>query len=329
MKFSNTTNSNVRRLLDYLNRPDFGAVTDNDYDQVFAPFSYAGGKRLNVMPVWSRFGVDVANYIEPFMGGGAIFFGRPPNTSGKRRRELINDECSLLINAYRAMKYAEPEDLAEICLEPYFESDLIGWNRELIRNRFILRGKILEDVRYFDPELAGRWVWVNRGWIGGGACDPNINVDAKMIRSWIAGWHNGSANEHFLKLKRRFSETQTFCGGYERAIDSFTQTGAFGTVAMLMDPPYSPDFCSKNYVHQLRTVAWEAFERALEMGKNPNYRIGYCGYKRVFGARFAAAGWEEVKCLTLGGFGNLAEGGRGRSNSRDEYIWFSPHCLKA
>ena len=78
----------LRHLSDDLCRPDFEAADAADYRQIFAPFSYAGGKRLNVIPVWRRLGIDVANYTEAFMGGGAIFFGRPPNASGRRRREL-------------------------------------------------------------------------------------------------------------------------------------------------------------------------------------------------------------------------------------------------
>lgn len=317
-----------RKLAAYLDRPDFGAVADDDYRQVFVPFSYFGGKRLNVEPVWERFGSDVPNYIEPFCGGAAIFFGRPPNSGGGRRRELINDEYCQLINAYRTIKYGDPAAIAEISAEPYFEDDLIAWNRHLISNRFVLRKAIRKNVRYYDPELGARWIWLNRGWIGAGACDPGTNVDSKMIQAHIAAWYRNSAEELYRRLKTRLTDTQIFNGGYVRAIKSRTQTTKFKVTAIFIDPPYSTDYCSRSYDYQSTTVAWEAFEKALELGINPQFRIAYCGYMSIFGERFAAAGWEAVKCRTLGGFGNQGKPGRGRRNSRDEYIWFSPYCLK-
>lgn len=317
-----------RKLAEYLDRSDFGAVADDDYRQVFAPFSYFGGKRLNVEVVWKRFGASAPNYIEPFCGGAAIFFGRPPNPGGERRRELINDEYCQLINAYRTIKYGDPAEVAEVSAETYFEDDLIAWNRHLISNRFVLREAIRQNVRHYDLELGARWIWLNRGWIGGSACDPKVNVKNKMIRSHIAGWYENSAERLYQQLKKRLANTQIFNGGYSRAIKSATQTTKFKFSAVFLDPPYSTDYCSRSYAYQSTTVAWEAFEMALRLGADPRFRIAYCGYMSVFGKYFAAASWEAVPCRNMGGFGNQSASGRGRRNAKDEYIWFSPGCLK-
>lgn len=233
---SNAADEETRRLLDYINRQDFDALDDN-YEKIFAPFSYFGGKRLNVVPVWRRYGVNIPNYIEPFSGSAAMFYGRPANISGKFRRELLNDECRLLINAYRAIKYANPADLAEVCQKIYAEDDLIAWNKELIRNRSILRDKIQDDMRYYNLELAGRWIWLTRGWIGAGACDATINIKSKIPRSRIAGWYGNSPVSHFSALKRRLADAQLSAGGYNRALESFTQTRSFGMTAAFFDPP--------------------------------------------------------------------------------------------
>lgn len=183
-------------------------------------------------------------------------------------------------------------------------------------------------MRYYDLELAGRWIWLTRGWIGAGACDAAINVKSKIPRSRIAGWYGNSPISHFRALKSRLAETQLSAGGYDRALVSFTQTENFGMTAVFFDPPYPPGFCSKTYAYQSQTVAWESFETALRLGDNPAFRVAYCGYKSIFGRHFATAGWEAVPCRNLGGFGNQAKDGRGRINRRDEFIWFSPFCLK-
>jgi len=50
-------------------------------------FPYFGSKALVAEPLWEAFGVDVANYIEPFCGSCAVLLARP--TPGKI--ETVND----------------------------------------------------------------------------------------------------------------------------------------------------------------------------------------------------------------------------------------------
>ena len=191
-----------------------------------------------------------------------------------------------------------------------------------------LRCAIGKDPFYKDELLGSRWIWQNRGWIAGGACDPAITVNSKMPRSRIAGWYLNSATGLYKRLKGRLKNTQIYCGGFERAITSHTQTTAFRFTAIFMDPPYPKDFCNWPYPSQRSTAAWEAFDMAIKLGRDHRFRIAFCGYGRIFAALFEKEGWEMVRCLNQVGYSNQGKAGRGKDNRSDEFIWFSPGCLR-
>jgi DNA adenine methylase len=67
------------------------------------PFlKWAGGKRQVAPEIYSRFPNEFANYFEPFVGAGAIYFGYdfPDNTEC-----FINDYNKELINVYDVVKH--------------------------------------------------------------------------------------------------------------------------------------------------------------------------------------------------------------------------------
>ncbi|HMM00007.1 MAG TPA: Dam family site-specific DNA-(adenine-N6)-methyltransferase [Bacilli bacterium] len=103
------------------------------------PFvKWAGGKRqiltkINEFIDDSADGDDSYTYIEPFLGGGAVFFSKRP------RRAIINDLNEDLINAYRVIKsddYLELIRLLRIHSVNYKEGpddyyyEVRGWDRE-------------------------------------------------------------------------------------------------------------------------------------------------------------------------------------------------------
>ena len=69
-----------------------------------APFvKWAGGKRQLLPQIEERMPEKYNNYIEPFVGGGAVVFGLLPENA------LINDINEALINAYRQICNGEPD----------------------------------------------------------------------------------------------------------------------------------------------------------------------------------------------------------------------------
>ncbi|PAC27770.1 DNA adenine methylase [Flectobacillus sp. BAB-3569] len=63
------------------------------------PISYYGGKQTllsEILPLIP----EHHTYVEPFFGGGAVFFGKPQS-----KAEVVNDTNSNLINFYKVLKY--------------------------------------------------------------------------------------------------------------------------------------------------------------------------------------------------------------------------------
>ncbi len=69
-----------------------------------APFPWFGGKSKVAHIVWDRFG-DVANYVEPFFGSGAVLLNRPSSPG----TETINDLDCMVANFWRALQHAPNE----------------------------------------------------------------------------------------------------------------------------------------------------------------------------------------------------------------------------
>ena len=60
---------------------------------------WAGGKRWLVNSESHRFPTEYNRYIEPFLGGGAVFFFEEPN------RAILSDINNELVNTYIAVIY--------------------------------------------------------------------------------------------------------------------------------------------------------------------------------------------------------------------------------
>ena len=130
-----------------------------------APFPWFGGKRKVAHEVWTRFG-DVANYVEPFFGSGAVMLKRPTPWTGN---ETINDLDGYIANFWRAIKSA-PDETAEWADNPVVENDLHARHVWLVKQRESLRERLDGDPEFYDAKIAGWWVWGICCWIGGGFC---------------------------------------------------------------------------------------------------------------------------------------------------------------
>lgn len=154
--------------------------------------------------VWVRFG-DVGNFIEPFAGSLAIALSRPTDP----RIETFNDADHFLANFWRAIQQ-DPDRVAEFADWPVNEADLRARHRYLVgverpepfvperfdseglREAYLagylgtcrtyadaFRAKMESDPTYFDPKLAGWWVWGICCWIGGGWCSTGVDWEAR------------------------------------------------------------------------------------------------------------------------------------------------------
>jgi hypothetical protein len=114
--------------------------------------------------VWDRFG-NVQNYVEPFAGSLAVLLGRPHEPSV----ETVNDKDCYLANFWRAVAW-DPKAVAHHADWPVNEADLHARHQWLVDQKDF-QEKMKSDPRYFDPQIAGWWVWGISQWIGSGWCE--------------------------------------------------------------------------------------------------------------------------------------------------------------
>lgn len=136
-----------------------------------APFPYFGGKSRVAPLVWERFG-DVPNYVECFAGSLAVLLHRPHDP----RTETINDLDCMVANFWRALQ-ADPEAVTAAADRPVNEADQHAIHLWLC-TREAFREHMKTDPEYFDPLIAGRWVYGQCVWIGSGWCAKQLPESA-------------------------------------------------------------------------------------------------------------------------------------------------------
>lgn len=131
-----------------------------------APFPWFGGKSLAASAIWARLGSPI-NYVEPFAGSLAVLLGRP---GGPGTCETVNDRDGFICNFWRAI-VADPERVAHEADWPVIESDLHARHFRMAQARAHLTALLEGDPSFYDPRLAGWWVWGISVWIGGSFCE--------------------------------------------------------------------------------------------------------------------------------------------------------------
>jgi len=293
-----------------------------------APFPWFGGKARVADLVWDRFG-DVANYVEPFFGSGAVLLNRPHSP----RTETINDLDCMVANFWRALQH-DPEAVAQHADNPVNEADQHARHLWLC-SQVEFRERMKVDPEYYDVKIAGWWVWGQCIWIGGGWCakqfDGNTGrVDRKRPHLGDAGQGvnrgtNGSLIAYMQELADRLRQVRVCCGDWER-VTGPSVTFKHGMTGVFLDPPYA-DTAGRDstlYASDSLTVAHDVREWAIANGDNPLMRIALCGYE---GEHQMPDSWDVVEWKAKGGYGSQSDG-KGRENAGRERVWFSPACLK-
>jgi DNA adenine methylase len=127
-------------------------------------FSYFGGKSRIADQVWKRFG-NISIYIEPFAGSASILLNSPYIV----RTEILNDKYSFITNFFRSAKYA-PNKTAKYAQNLISETELHAIQDYLIKQKDSLTKKLESNLEYFDPKIAGLWVFGLNSWMGTNWC---------------------------------------------------------------------------------------------------------------------------------------------------------------
>ena len=321
-----------------------------------APFPYFGAKSKVASLVWNRFG-DVANYVEPFFGSGAILLGNP----NKPPLETVNDIDAFIVNFWRAIQH-DPETTAIHADNPVSECDLEARHKRLChqpgKSEFVAR--IKDDPDYCDTKIAGWWVWGLSSWIGTGWCQgewygrgedgnhgrgtcddaaklPHLGDNGQGVnrkRPHLGDNGQGACADkrnaiiaYFNELADRLRHVRVCCGDWRR-ITGPCVTFKHGITAVFLDPPYSATDRSDCYNQESYTVANDVREWCAENGDNPLLRIALCGYEGEAHHALEKLGWDCVVWKANGGYGLQRKDEKEYTNKLRERIWFSPACLK-
>lgn len=109
---------------------------------------WVGGKRQLFETFKPLFPKKISTYCEPFLGGGAIFFGLQP------KKAYVNDINEDLMRVYEVIR-DDVESLIEVLSTFRNESDFFYAVRDLDRNKEIFS-------RLSDVELAARTIYLNK-----------------------------------------------------------------------------------------------------------------------------------------------------------------------
>lgn len=218
-------------------------------DVAIKPFlKWAGGKTQLLTELHKYIPNNFNKYIEPFIGGGAMFFSLNPHES------IISDLNEELVITYRQIK----EDVESIIehLEKFENSEEFFYN-----------------IRRLDPnELehsyrAARLIYLNKTCFNG-----LYRVNKKGQFNVPYGKGNGSfLNKEVLRNASEFlTETTIIKGDYLEVLTEFATEGDF----IFLDPPYYPvskysDFqryTKEFFYHEDQVRLKQEFDRLVNMG---------------------------------------------------------------
>lgn len=303
--------------------------------QLSTAFPYFGGKARVAGAVWDRLG-SVSVYIEPFCGSAAVLLGCP---YGPRSVEILNDFDCYIANFFRSVKL-EPDVVIEHAMRPCVETDMRAVHRWLKRwDRDGLRERLENDLNYCEPELAGLWVWAACLWFGEG-----LGVVSSERRGMMhAGNRMGvcaymkdmcgvpgklfpeseALKGYIACLACRLSTTQVLCADWSRAVrPAILARGS--TVGVFLDPPYSYSTGRRGgiYNEDSADVAADVREWCKEHGSDKRLRIALCGLHDEH-SELEECGWTVFEWVSHGLQNRLTPED---DPTRQERIWFSPHC---
>jgi len=309
-----------------------------------APFPWFGGKSRAASLVWEALG-NVANYVEPFFGSGAVLLARPHPP----RTETVNDASKFLANFWRALAL-NPDAVADACDWPVNETDLHARHRWLVARLPELASLLDSDPEAHDAKVAGWWVWGACAWIGTGWCDESV-AEVRELNPHLGnagqgihrplpqqlphlggnhdsgrGVHSGRARAdlraYLGTLSARLRGVRVACGDWSRVCTD-SVTWRHGVTGVFLDPPYAEG--AQQYAAGGTGTGLSADVRAwaIEAGKRRDMRVVLAGLE---GEHDMPATWRCVPWKARGGYGGQRDDGTVNENRHRERLWMSPFC---
>ena len=176
---------------------------------------WAGGKTQMLGDLLPKVPKSYGRYIEPFFGGGAMFFALQPENA------IIADSNPELINMYRQV--AENVDEVISCLKKYENSSEMFY---AVREQ--------DWVCLPKAEAAARTIFLNRTCFNG---LYRVNKQGKFNVPYGKYTNPRICDEEGLKAaSEALKKAKILCGDYLLVLDHYAQAGDF----VFLDPPYLP-----------------------------------------------------------------------------------------
>jgi DNA adenine methylase len=185
---------------------------------VKSPIIYYGGKTNMLKHILPLIPGDHRIFVEPFFGGGAVFFGKE-----KSDVEVINDNLDMAVNFYQVLKNNYPELKQRIDTTLHAEQMYLG-----SRN-------ILKNPEQFD-EVSRAWAF----WAQAALCfSHTIFGGFAFAKSKVARTTANRVDQFTEELSKRLRHTQIFCRNALDVIERFDSKDTF----FYLDPPYANSDC--------------------------------------------------------------------------------------
>jgi len=276
-----------------------GATTMRN--RITQPFSYYGGKQRlssHIIPLIPKHLV----YIEPFFGGGTIFFKKPfPNTIPTAYSEVINDYDNRIITFFRVLQNPDTfeELLHRLHFTPYSQAEHVK-SAEILKN----------ENRYNDIDRA--WAWF---------VQCNMGFAKRIYSGWGTGVFGGNQASTWagrLDLSRFFERmvsTHICCCDAIECLKRFNSPQSFAYI----DPPYIGTDCGKyigytveQYKDLLEYLDKEYLGSFILSGYNNEYANSYGWSKKELKAINSSKG--STRC-------NKSSKAVREGTSRTEVLW--------
>ena len=199
-------------------------MKDEKPDRKAKPFlKWAGGKQRLLSQYEAYFPPDFKGYIEPFLGGGALFF-HLWNTYRLPHRSFLSDNNEELINTYRVLR-----DQVDKLIE------LVAIHKQNHNKEYYYKIRSLDrqDVKLDDVERAARTIYLNKTCYNG-----LYRVNSKGQFNAPMGSYKNPKILYEETLRTASAALQEVCleARDYRTIVEFVQAGDF----CYFDPPYDP-----------------------------------------------------------------------------------------
>lgn len=250
-------------------------------------------------------------YVEPFAGGAALFFAKPPAPV-----EVLNDVDSGLVNFYRVLRNpAMFAEFARLCaLTPYSREEWQDCKRTWVTEP--------------DPiERARQWyTWTCQQFGGGGhtsggwsRCVSEANRGrATSVNNWLM------SIDYLPEVHERLQYAQIEHTSWQHAFDLYDTAETL----FYCDPPYVQETRARHrYAHELTADDHTALVECLLTLQGMAILSGYAHplYRPL-----EHAGWQRIDVATAAHTVKTRGDGAGLDQAaRVESIWLNPACQAA